>query len=153
MKKIFIITIYLISVPVLATNKAKQVEDLFIWKISDELKLSVKEEKSFSEIIRKLNKEKLDLTNQMDQLTIELKDQKDNKKNQQILKKYKVSLQKYGLTSIQEIDKIEKLLGSERTAKYIVLKNDFTSKLKQLLSTSTDQTLNPDKNYNTTNSK
>lgn len=153
MKKIFIITIYLISVPVLATNKAKQVEDLFIWKISDELKLSVKEEKSFSEIIRKLNKEKLDLTNQMDQLTIELKDQKDNKKNQQILKKYKVSIQKYGLTSVQEIDKIEKLLGSERTAKYIVLKNDFTSKLKQLLSTSTDQTLNPDKNNNTTNSK
>lgn len=139
--------------PVLATNKAKQVEDLFIWKISDELKLSVKEEKSFSEIIRKLNKEKLDLTNQMDQLTIELKDQKDNKKNQQILKKYKVSIQKYGLTSVQEIDKIEKLIGSERTAKYIVLKNDFTSKLKQLLSTSTDQTLNPDKNYNTTNSK
>lgn len=153
MKIKLISTIILYSFLSIASNKAKQVEDLFIWKMSDELKLSAKEEKSFSMIIRQLNKEKHDLTSQMDQLTIELKEQKDLKKNQQILKKYKVSLQKYGLTSIQEIEKIEKLLGSERTAKYIVLKNEFTTKLKQLLSTNTDQPMNSDKNTNSTSPK
>ena len=54
--RIIFFIILITSIKIFAANKAKQVEDLFIWKISDELRLSVREEKSFSDLIRKINK-------------------------------------------------------------------------------------------------
>jgi len=54
-------------------NKKNQIEDIFIWKMSDELKLSAAEEKQFSEIYRKLNQKKSNLQNELVQLSYELR--------------------------------------------------------------------------------
>ena len=85
------------------------------------------------------------MTNEIDQLTLDLKNAKDLKQLSNLLKKYKIAMQKYNQTSTNEIEKIEKLMGQEKTARYIVLKSDFTSKIKLLLSTANDSANAADK--------
>ena len=58
-RKVFLITIYLCFSSLAETdNQIKKFEDLFIWKISDELKLTPHEENLVSELIKNTNKKK-----------------------------------------------------------------------------------------------
>ena len=46
-------------------SRKSYLEDIFIWKVSDELKLSVREEKKFQEIQKDLNKKKSNLNKEI----------------------------------------------------------------------------------------
>src|SRR4051812_48107016 len=94
-------------------NKSK-IEDLLIWKIAEDLKLNVKEEKSLSEIIKSISSKKQiangrleELIQQMPRLATELEKTK-------ALSDYKKQLKTINELSVQEIDQIQKALGSEK---------------------------------------
>ncbi len=55
------------------STKKNQIEDIFIWKISDELQLSAKQEKQFDDIHRSLNKKKSELSEQIKNTQIDIK--------------------------------------------------------------------------------
>lgn len=117
-----------------ATEATKtKVEELFIWKMSDELSLIPGEEKKFTEIVKKLNQKKSDLNADMQNLMLSMQKAKTDAEKNKELSKYKKSLQAYSRLAEEEIDTIKNLLGIQRTVKYLEVKQDMTNRLKNLL--------------------
>ncbi len=113
-------------------NQKSHLEDIFIWKMSDELKLTAQEEKKFAEIQKELNKKKSDI-NQQIQKIIESLEPKTSKKNASLLKKHRQLISQYNQLSLQELDDVNHLLKEERFAQYLQIKADLTQKIKLLL--------------------
>ena len=115
------------------TNNKNKIEELFIWKISDELKLSTKEEKSFADLFRDLNQKKMSLSHSQDELISQLSQTTKEKDRNQVLADYRQKMTDYNKIQIREFDEIKKLLGPERLAKYLSVKRELTNKVKNLL--------------------
>lgn len=115
--------------------KKNQVEDIFIWKMSDELRLTVTEEKKFSEIHKSLNQKKIGLQSELAALSYELrkKPQMSNKDVTATVKKLKKTTLDYSQLSNIELTEMLSLLGERRFLEYVAIKQDISSKLKNLL--------------------
>ena len=115
--------------------KKTHLEDIFIWKISDELKLSAKDEKKFTEIQKDLNRKKSDLNRQIQEASQEMVTLGSAKPAQIAagLKKYRRLLVEYNQLSIIEFDSIRSLLGDKKFTEYLQVKSDLTSKVKSML--------------------
>lgn len=111
-------------------------EELFIWKVSDELKLSVPQEKSFSKIIQTLNERRAQVNDNLQDVIRQLAESKTIKEKEKLLTEQKRLLRSYNELSLEEAEKVQKLFGIDRTAQYFVLKNDLTNRLKTALMTS-----------------
>lgn len=128
-----------ISLPALAqsapTPKKNSVEDIFIWKVSDELNLSAPEEKQFSDIHRELNKQKMQLATQLQKLSFQSKENPSLTKVRaaEVIKDYKKTLTAYNNLSLQELDKMKSLLGDKKFLDYLAIKQDINLKLKSLV--------------------
>ena len=109
--------------------KKTHLEDIFIWKISDELKLSVQQEKKFTEINRTLNKKKSEINKKIQQAVQGL----NAKSSESTLIKYKKLLLDYNQLSISEFDAIKQLLGTKKFISYLKIKNELTTKIKSIL--------------------
>lgn len=112
-----------------AELKKSHLEDIFIWKMSDELKLTANEEKKFTEIHRSLNKKKSELNKKIQESIAGLKE----KDGEQALKAYKKLIQDYNQLSITEFESIKGLLGAKKFISYLKIKNELTSKVKSIL--------------------
>lgn len=117
------------------TTKKNSVEDIFIWKISDELKLSASEEKKFADIHRDLNKRKMQFAAQMQKLSYESQENPklSVKQASQIIKDYKKILIAYNNLSVEELEKMKALLGEKKFLDYLAIKQDINLKLKSLV--------------------
>ncbi len=117
------------------TVKKNSVEDIFIWKVSDELKLSAAEEKKFADIHRDLNKQKLQFATQLQKLSFQSKENPQLPQSQasNIIKNYKKTLIAYNDLSLQELDKMKALLGDKKFLDYLAIKQDINLKLKSLV--------------------
>jgi hypothetical protein len=128
-----IILIFFISGFVQAADYKQRLEELFIWKVSEELKLDPAEEKKFGDTVRDINKSKAalqkDLDDQIDR--IKTAGEKDLKKE---LSNYKSKLKKYNDLAVSEVDRIKRAIGDQKTARYLVLKSELSTKLKSMLS-------------------
>jgi hypothetical protein len=114
--------------------KTAHLEELMIWKVSDELQLKSTEEKAFSQTVKNLNQEKAQLSEQLQQNLTSLQNEKSEKKIQDILKKYRQTLVAYSKLNEKEFDEMLKLLGTQRMSQYLLLKQEITQKIKGLLS-------------------
>lgn len=110
------------------------VEDIFIWKISDELKLSTIEEKQFADIQKKLNKQKSELNKKIQESiqNIPVVDS-DKKMLTAALKEHRKLLTEYNQVAIDEFDQLKKLFGANKFAKYIQIKSELNAKVKSIL--------------------
>lgn len=117
--------------------KTAHLEELVIWKVSDELQLKPTEEKAFSQTVKDLNQEKAKLSEQIQNNIASLQNEKSEKKTQSLLKKHRETIVAYSKLNEKEFDELLKLLGSARMARYLVLKQDITQKIKTLLSAPT----------------
>lgn len=109
--------------------KKNQLEDIFIWKMSDELKLTAQQEKTFTEISKDLNRKKSGINRQIQETIQSL-----NAKNQEpVLQKYRKLMGEYNQLSLKEFDSIKKLLGTQKFAEYLQIKNELTTKMKSIL--------------------
>ena len=117
-------------------TKKNQVEDIFIWKISDELQLSAKEEKAFGDIHRSLNKKKSELNEQIKILQIDIKQKKTKLsalEQEKLIKKNKNLLLQLNQVNIEEFDSTKKILGAEKFLEYLFLKQELNSKFKSMI--------------------
>lgn len=119
-----------------AIDSKNRVEELFIWKVSDELKLSVPQEKSFSKIIQTLNERRAQVNDDLQDVLRQLAESKSIKEKEKLLTEQKRLLRSYNELALEEAEKVQKLFGIDRTAQYFVLKNDLTNRLKTALMTS-----------------
>lgn len=117
------------------TVKKNSVEDIFIWKVSDELKLSAAEEKKFADIHRDLNKQKMQLATQLQKLSFQSKENPQLPRSQasNIIKNYKKTLIAYNNLSLQELDEMKALLGDKKFLDYLAIKQDINLKIKSLV--------------------
>lgn len=120
--------------------KMKQrLEQLFVWRVSDKLSFTPKEENQFVEQYKKLSDEKLKLVNHAEETLAQIeKNKSDVKKSQLLVKEYLGIQAQINQLSSKEIQNIEKLFGSSRAAEYVLLKREMTQKFKDAL-TSTDR--------------
>lgn len=126
-------------------RRAQRLEELFIWKLSDELKLSPAEEKRFSDLVRELNTQKAERHQKMDDDLKKFQSAIGEKDRAAAFNEYRKSLQSYQATSVDEIDRVKTLLGLERLAKYVEVKQDLASKVKSLLLDRSDKKEEPAK--------
>lgn len=115
-----------------AAEKRNQLEELLIWKMSDELKLSASEEKKFADIIKELNLKKAVLNRSL-QDSIEKMKKISSKDADAELSRYRKALVSYNQLSEEEFDKMKPLLGPERMAQYLNIKQDLTNRIKSML--------------------
>lgn len=114
-------------------DKTKQLEDLFLWKVSDELKLSSQDEKKFSEAFRKLNQQKQQLNrNHEDKLAVFLA-ATDEKSRKSALQDYKKAVYALAEFPVKEFDELSKILGPVNFAKFLGLRVELTNKVKSLM--------------------
>lgn len=138
MRQIVLGLIFIFYSSHLFAQSAQRLEDLFIWKVSDELKLSAVEEEEFATQLRalntkrkKLNEEIEVLLREMGQLSLEQKNEGELPKK---LRDYERKIKQYSDTQIEEIKQVEKALGPRRAVTYFSLKNDLAFKIRQSLS-------------------
>ena len=114
-------------------EKRNQLEELFIWKMSEELKLTAIEEKRFAEIVKNINSEKSTLNKTLQESVGQMAKVSGEKAQGEALKKYRKDLARYNRLSEDEIERMQGLLGVGRTIQYLQIKQDLTNKVKSLL--------------------
>ncbi len=132
-KIVIAFTFFLIFPTLAETDKqVKKFEDLFIWKISDELKLTPQEEVAVSTIIRESNKKKSGTNEELESLYKKLN--QDSNESDRLLtysKIKKIQKAQYTLT-LEELEQIRKRLGLKRLGQYLELKRDLAEKIKSI---------------------
>ncbi|CAN5481489.1 hypothetical protein BH10BDE1_BH10BDE1_24650 [soil metagenome] len=123
---------------VLVDRERRRLEELFIWKISEELKLPVEMETSFAEAIRSLNREKsranadvakaLEMLNQAQNAN----QSKARGESERAVRRYEQAWKVYGALPLREVSRMRAILGSERLGRYLVAKAQMAEKLKAL---------------------
>jgi hypothetical protein len=113
-----------------------RIEELFLWKVSDALGLDSKQEVEFTKIMKKVREDKLRLDNQMNEVLRKMDEQKDEKVQATLLEEYKGYLKDYNASQMREVEQLEKLLGTQKVAKYLSLKEKLVTRLKGALAES-----------------
>lgn len=117
----------------IAAEKRNQLEELLIWKMSDELKLTPPEEKKFSDIVRDINKRKAQFSQDLQKSVEKMNVAKSDKDREDVLAQYRKSLQLYGRMGEEEFDRLKPLLGPGRMIQYLLIKQDLTNRIKTML--------------------
>ena len=128
-----VLVICLAGFQAFADEKKNQLEELFIWKTSDELKLSSQEEKKFTDIIKSLNKRKSDLNQSLHDSVDKMAAAKTSKEREEEMGRYRKNLTAYNKISEEEVDKLKTVLGTDRLAQYLKIKQDLTGRIKGML--------------------
>lgn len=121
------------------SEKRNRIEELYIWKMSEDLKLSIQEEKSFSDLVRSLNQRRITANQKISDITRSLQSEKSPAKVEQLLNQYQKALDEYAAVSSDEIQSMRKILGSNKAAQYLVVKSDLNERLKTLLASPSDK--------------
>lgn len=119
-----------------ADKNRSRLEELFIWKMSDSLNLTSKEEESFSQVLKKIRQDKSQAESQLGEILqkIDQMNQADKtKSNVILLEEYKKILREYQTFQVREVQELEHVLGVERVTKYLVLKEKLLNRLKDVL--------------------
>lgn len=112
-----------------AEIKKTHLEDIFIWKMSDELKLTAQEERQFTDINKQLNRKKSEINRKI-QSSVQGLSESDS---DNALKKHKKLIQEYNEISVSEFESLKKLLGTKKFISYLKLKNELNTKVKSIL--------------------
>lgn len=119
--------------PAADSKERARLEELFIWKTSEELKLQPSDELKFTEVIHDLNKRRRDANVRMDNALTALNAAKTKPEFEKALSAHRAALRETQALQTTELDRLRPLLGSEKLAKYILAKSSILEKLKSML--------------------
>jgi hypothetical protein len=108
-------------------------EEILVWKISEDLKLSTKDEKKVSDLIRALNQEKSDRAQSIESLQKKMSAEVSPTDAKELLKLYKKELSAYNDLSIEEIARVQKILSPQQTVRYFSVKAGLSQKIRAIL--------------------
>ncbi len=117
------------------TEKMRQrLEQLFIWRVSDRLRLTPEQENHFSSQFKKLTEDRAKLSQSLESLLDQIEKKKVNKKESAtLLTEYKAQLKKYNQFQNEELDSMGKIFDSSKMIDYVLLKREMTLKFKDVL--------------------
>ena len=136
--KLFLLSVVVSAsaAPAFADSTSKErsrLEELFIWKTSEELKLDPKVEIKFTETIHSLNTRRRAANTKMDAALASLAQAKTKDQAEKALNAHRAALREVQAVQTTEIEKLRPLLGPEKLAQYIVVKSSILEKLKTML--------------------
>lgn len=138
-----------VSQEVLVERERRRLEELFISKMSEELKLPVEKEAPFAEAIRSLNREKAKTNLEIERALEALSSAQnlDRKKarlaTDKAVKRYEKAWRAYGQLPIREVSRLRSILGLEGVGRYLLAKAQMTEKLKALSAREANETTAP----------
>ncbi len=116
------------------SKERSRLEEIFIWKASEELKLPPSDEAKFTEIIKSLNASRRQAGDEMDAAVKNLGEAKSKAEAEKALARHRAALKVVHGLQTAELDKLSPLLGPEKLARYLVVKTALLEKLKTMLS-------------------
>lgn len=135
--KLLLATIYF-CFPVFAEvdKQVKKFEELFIWKVSDELKLTQKEETIVTEIIKDTNKKKQQTNADLEALYKRLNEERSDAGKKAVFSKIRALHKSQLDITLEELDRLNKGVGLKRLGQYLEVKRDLSEKIKSVWSQS-----------------
>lgn len=124
--------IFLVNISAVASDRGHRIEELFLWKICDELKLTSEQEKKLSDIVHGLDTKKANAHSRLESDLKTLKEAKSPKDRKVALSKYRKSLESSLKIPLEELDQIKSALGEEKLAEYLQVRKDLTEKVKAM---------------------
>lgn len=112
--------------------QTKKLEDLFIWKISDELKLTPQEETTVSSIIKDTNKKRSANSRELEILYKKLKDETTDLSRRNAYRKIRTAHKTQGSITVEELDLLSKAIGLKKLALYLEVKSSLAEKIKSI---------------------
>lgn len=122
----------------LVDRERKRLEELFIWKMTEELKLPVEKEASFSDAVRSLNREKSKANSELASALEDIGRAQSIEKSkvraatEKAVKRYEKAWRAYGDLPLKEVQRLKKILGPELLGQYLIAKAQMAEKLKAL---------------------
>lgn len=113
-------------------TQVKKFEDLFIWKISDELKLTPKEEAVVSLVIKESNQKKAASNSELEGLYKKLKNDTLDSSRKVTFNKIRATLKTQLAITLDELDRLNKGMGLKKLGQYLELKRDLSEKIKAI---------------------
>jgi hypothetical protein len=136
--RILVLAVGLVAAAPIAFSSAEKnrarIEQLFKWKVSDELGLTPVEEEKFAGIVKKSGEKRRQSTERMEQIMTTLRQPKPTDKVDPLLNEYQKLSKSIADAQTVEFEELKKLFGAERLAKYLVLRADLNNRLKEFLS-------------------
>lgn len=126
------------------SKERSRLEELFIWKASEDLKLPPQDESKFTDIIKSLNVARRAAGEEMDAAYKDLEAAKTKAEAEKALARHRAALKQVHAVQTTELDKLKPLLGPEKFARYLVVKNTLLEKLKTMLSSTPSATPKPE---------
>lgn len=111
-------------------HQVKKFEDLFIWKISDELKLTPKEEDIVTKVIKESNLKKATTNAELESLYKKLKEATSDDVRKATFSKIRSAHKAQLAITLGELDKLNKGIGLKKLGQYLELKRDLAEKIK-----------------------
>lgn len=122
-----------ISHPTESEKIKNQLEELYIWKMNDELKLTPSEEKKLTDVIKKVNFRKHEINAKIEKITSDLINSKSEKDKIKRLNDLKNLYSKHGKINSEELDTVKAAIGINKLARYLEIKKELSEKVKSLL--------------------
>ncbi|NUM57476.1 MAG: hypothetical protein HUU56_02530 [Bdellovibrionaceae bacterium] len=114
-------------------QKKLKLEDLLIWKMLDELKLTPEQEQKITVVIKNLNKKKSENSEKIEQLTKQFIKEANVSLKEKILLDLKKAYQQHSVINLEELDTVKKTIGIKKLAEYLDIKKDLSEKMKNLI--------------------
>lgn len=115
------------------SRERARLEELFIWRVSEELRLAPTEEMKFTEAIHSINQRRREANAKMDQAVRGLSGVKTRAEAEKALSAHRAALRETQAAANAELEKLKPLLGAQKLAQYLVVKNSILEKLKEML--------------------
>ena len=116
-----------------STDRSGRVEEILVWKISEELKLAPQEEKKVSDLIRSLNAQKADKAQKIEDLQQKMSTGVSLSESNTLLHTSQKLLTEYNQISIEEIQKVQKILSAQQSVRYFAIKAGLSNKIRAIL--------------------
>ncbi|MFP5519943.1 MAG: hypothetical protein ACLGGX_08570 [Bdellovibrionia bacterium] len=131
----YLVIFILLSFPAVsgASTSSSKIEELIIWKLSDELQLTLKEELEFSKLFKELNREKQNIQNQQNEHLKSSSNLKNIDSKKKWIQTYLKFAQKFSDLTQKENREMQKVLGTDKYIRYVVLKSDLSQRVRELM--------------------
>ena len=111
----------------------ERLEQIFVWKMSDELGLNAAEDQKFREFLLESNKNRTRYATEANDTLERLQETASDAQRKALLDRYIGLLKIDGASAATEIHEIRKIIGDTRAVKYLRVKEKLRKRLRKLI--------------------
>lgn len=126
-----LVTIILFTPVFLQAQQMDRFQELFIWKMSEALKLDAEKEEAFTAAVRSLNDKKIRAMQEVDKTLSKMKEVKNESSAKVQINKYREALRTYQNVSQEELEILSRIFNYSQLARYLTIKTEIMKRLQE----------------------